>query len=64
MDLAQIDFTMRRGDPVYWRDPDPIPNRDYRINSIHPLDSVMAYIVYNKGRSEAEVLLDELSREP
>lgn len=45
---------------LYWSDPDPIEDNDYKINSILRNSPVTAIIEYNDKESEAEVFLSEL----
>jgi hypothetical protein len=45
---------------LIWNDPDPIEGIDYNIVSFQQINDEMALIVYNQGKSEAEVFLHEV----
>ncbi len=51
---------------LVWNDPDPIPDNDYNITYIEPLDDFdddendIPILIHYGGGSEAEVFVDEI----
>ncbi len=66
--INELKKAITNGAPLKWNDPDPIEDNDYNITSVGDLsdfeDDMSILIRYNNGKSEAEVLLSEISYVP
>lgn len=67
--LQELKEAIATGQDLYWNDPDPIPENDYKITWIEPITPELEedfdqdypiLIQYANGASEAQVYLHEI----
>lgn len=63
--IKELKKAIANGTPIKWNDPNPIEDNDYTVTGVEDLsdfeDDMPILIRYNDGKSEAEVLLSEIS---
>jgi hypothetical protein len=67
--LKELREAIASGKNLVWKDPNAIPGNDYNISYIEPVkhyfDKETPIVIrYNKGLSEAEVLVSEIDIKP
>jgi hypothetical protein len=67
--MRELKDAVKANTPLIWCDPDPVPGNDYEITYIETIKPYFdkdtpIRIKYNKGASEAEVLISEIIIKP